>query len=51
MLQYDHVCPWTGTAIGARNLRPFKLFVSGVSLLFYSTIGLLIYFAVHTHTN
>jgi hypothetical protein len=28
--EFDHVCPWTGTAIGAKNMTAFKLFVSGI---------------------
>ena len=43
------MCPWTGTAIGAYNIRPFRSFVTGVSLLFYLTIALCIYYAVKAH--
>ena len=25
---FDHVCPWTGTGIGARNMNAFHTFVS-----------------------
>jgi hypothetical protein len=34
--EFDHVCPWTGTAIGRLNLRYFQLFLcfAFVSLVF-----------------
>mmetsp|Transcript_3915 Transcript_3915/g.7788 ORF Transcript_3915/g.7788 Transcript_3915/m.7788 type:complete len:314 (+) Transcript_3915:129-1070(+) len=25
--EFDHTCPWTGTAIGKRNMFPFQMFV------------------------
>jgi len=28
--QFDHTCPWTGTAIGKRNMASFQLFVAMV---------------------
>lgn len=31
--RYDHYCPWTGTAIGARNYRYFLGFVYSTALL------------------
>jgi len=31
---YDHSCPWTGTAIGHRNLESFRYFVRAVAALF-----------------
>lgn len=40
---YDHVCPWTGTAIGKGNMRPFKVFVFSVNVLCYLSIGLVIW--------
>ena len=27
---FDHVCPWTGTAIGAKNMNWFQIFVGSV---------------------
>jgi len=39
---YDHLCPWTGTGIGRRNLMAFKLFVVGVNVLCYFSIILVI---------
>ena len=40
---YDHVCPWTGTAIGKGNMRQFKLFVFSVNVLCYLCVGLVIW--------
>lgn len=37
---YDHLCPWTGTGIGHGNMLAFKLFVVGVNVLCYFSIGL-----------
>ena len=28
--EFDHTCPWTGTAIGRKNMPCFKIFVSSV---------------------
>ena len=39
---YDHLCPWTGTGIGKRNMMAFKLFVVGVNVLCYFSIILVI---------
>jgi hypothetical protein len=38
---YDHLCPWTGTGIGRRNMWAFKSFVVTVNILCYASIGLL----------
>mmetsp|Transcript_5990 Transcript_5990/g.9083 ORF Transcript_5990/g.9083 Transcript_5990/m.9083 type:complete len:242 (+) Transcript_5990:74-799(+) len=38
--EMDHVCPWTGTAIGKRNMLAFKCFVVSVNLLCYSSIAI-----------
>mmetsp|Transcript_11520 Transcript_11520/g.24556 ORF Transcript_11520/g.24556 Transcript_11520/m.24556 type:complete len:253 (+) Transcript_11520:158-916(+) len=40
---YDHVCPWTGTAIGKGNMIPFKIFVFSVNVLCYFSVGLVIW--------
>mmetsp|Transcript_34344 Transcript_34344/g.63154 ORF Transcript_34344/g.63154 Transcript_34344/m.63154 type:complete len:89 (+) Transcript_34344:760-1026(+) len=40
---YDHVCPWTGTAIGKGNMLPFKIFVFSVNVLCYFSVGLVIW--------
>lgn len=40
---YDHVCPWTGTAIGKGNMVQFKLFVFSVNVLCYLSVGLVIW--------
>jgi len=40
---YDHVCPWTGTAIGKGNMRQFKVFVFSVNVLCYLSVGLVIW--------
>lgn len=28
--EFDHTCPWTGTAIGKKNMPAFKCFVGGI---------------------
>lgn len=35
---YDHLCPWTGTGIGHKNMMSFKVFVVAVNVLCYSSI-------------
>jgi len=40
---YDHLCPWTGTGIGKKNMTCFKAFVVSVNLLCYSTIAIVAY--------
>ena len=45
---YDHLCPWTGTAIGEKNLRYFYCFVGGITLLLLYVLFVVIYaFADH----
>jgi len=39
---YDHLCPWTGTGVGRRNMMAFKLFLVGVNVLCYFSIILVI---------
>jgi len=43
---FDHLCPWTGTGIGRRNMMAFKFFVVCVNLSCYSSIGLISYSVV-----
>jgi len=31
--EFDHTCPWTGTAIGRKNMSAFKVFVGGLCAL------------------
>lgn len=45
---YDHVCPWTGTAIGRFNLYVFYGFVVSVTILMYFSCFVLIYGLVLT---
>jgi hypothetical protein len=40
---FDHTCPWTGTAIGRNNMFAFKTFVVSVNVLCYFSIGLVIW--------
>eukprot|EP00527_Entomoneis_sp_CCMP2396_P008548 CAMPEP_0198152878 /NCGR_PEP_ID=MMETSP1443-20131203/61533_1 /TAXON_ID=186043 /ORGANISM="Entomoneis sp., Strain CCMP2396" /LENGTH=264 /DNA_ID=CAMNT_0043819015 /DNA_START=210 /DNA_END=1004 /DNA_ORIENTATION=+ len=40
---FDHTCPWTGTAIGRNNMFAFKVFVASVNVLCYFSIGLVIW--------
>jgi len=37
---YDHLCPWTGTGIGQRNMVAFKVFVASVNIICYFSIAL-----------
>jgi hypothetical protein len=40
---FDHVCPFTGTAIGANNLSCFYSFTVSVQILIYFAIGVACY--------
>ena len=40
---YDHLCPWTGTAIGERNLRCFYTFVGSVNFLLFYVLFIVVY--------
>lgn len=40
---YDHLCPWTGTAIGGQNMLAFKVFVVSVNILCYGSISIAVY--------
>mmetsp|Transcript_27381 Transcript_27381/g.46337 ORF Transcript_27381/g.46337 Transcript_27381/m.46337 type:complete len:277 (-) Transcript_27381:547-1377(-) len=44
IMDFDHVCPWTGTAIGRNNMLQFRLFVFSVNVLCYLSVGLVIWF-------
>ncbi|GAX28594.1 hypothetical protein FisN_1Hh615 [Fistulifera solaris] len=40
---YDHLCPWTGTSIGKKNMWAFKTFVISVNMLCYLSIAILVW--------
>ncbi|KAJ8603953.1 hypothetical protein CTAYLR_008257 [Chrysophaeum taylorii] len=44
---FDHTCPWVGTAVAKRNLRSFKLFVALLQLLAYYTAAVFVLGALH----
>jgi palmitoyltransferase ZDHHC9/14/18 len=37
--EYDHTCPWTGTAIGSGNMNTFNVFVPMVFILLLASFG------------
>lgn len=39
--EFDHTCPWTGTAIGKKNMRSFQMFVALVFICLIMDIILL----------
>lgn len=41
--EYEHECPWTGTAIGKGNALAFYMFLSFVNVWFYFTIALIVW--------
>jgi len=41
--EYDHLCPWTGTAIGGSNMFCFKFFLVTINFLCYTSIALVAY--------
>lgn len=41
--EFDHLCPWTGTAIGRGNMCFFRTFVVSVNILCYLSLGLVAY--------
>ena len=43
---FDHVCPWTGTAIGRQNMPYYWRFVLSAASLLVVTLGLVIAFVV-----
>ena len=40
--EFDHTCPWTGTAIARNNMRSFRSFVALVQLELWCTIAVVI---------
>uniref|UniRef100_A0A7S3K675 Palmitoyltransferase n=1 Tax=Aureoumbra lagunensis TaxID=44058 RepID=A0A7S3K675_9STRA len=46
ILDFDHTCPWTGTAIGKNNIRSFRFFVTALQFLAYATAAVFIIAAV-----
>ena len=42
---YDHICPWTGTAVGKNNMRSFRYFLLLSNLLCYSSITIVLYYS------
>jgi len=43
---YDHVCPWTGTAIGKGNMVAFRFFLVLSNVLCYSSVSIVVYYAL-----
>jgi hypothetical protein len=43
ILGYDHVCPWTGTGIGARNMENFVRFSQSICALVLYVVALVIF--------
>ena len=48
---YDHLCPWTGTGIGRKNMLAFKVFVVGVNVLCYFSVVLVMIALLHGLRN
>lgn len=46
-LNFDHTCPWTGTAIAKNNLRSFRVFVCLLQLLAYYTAAVFVLGSLH----
>lgn len=44
---FDHVCPWTGTAIAGRNLKFFQCWLASLVLLIISIAGTMMYTDSH----
>jgi len=40
---FDHVCPWTGTGIGAGNIVAFRCFVGFLNVFCFLILGMLAY--------
>lgn len=41
--RFDHVCPFTGTAIGQLNIRSFYMFTFAIQVLIYFSLFVLIW--------
>jgi len=41
--EYDHVCPWMGSAIGKKNMLAFRFFMVFSNVLCYSSIAIVLY--------
>ena len=39
---FDHTCPWTGTAIARDNMTSFRHFVASVNVLSYATAAVFV---------
>jgi len=42
ILEFDHTCPWTGTAIGKNNMATFKLFLTSLLVCLAYNVVLLV---------
>jgi len=47
----DHHCPWCGKCIGKKNLLPFYIFLSSLSLQFYFLLASSIYYAIAVYVS
>jgi len=47
--EYDHVCPWTGTAIGKKNMCCFQAFVSSCAIMFIFAIFIVVAGSLFVH--
>jgi palmitoyltransferase ZDHHC9/14/18 len=41
--EYDHTCPWTGTAIGRKNMKSFRIFLVSIAMLLIVDVVLAVY--------
>ena len=48
--EFDHTCPWTGTAIGRDNMRAFTAFVSSCGALVVYVLFVLFVMLVFYHS-
>ena len=49
--EFDHTCPWTGTAIGRGNMRAFTTFVSSCGALVVYVLFVLFVMLVFYHSD
>jgi hypothetical protein len=49
MEDFDHVCPWTGTAIAKKNTRSFYVFFGGLIAFLLFTCVVMVYKDANTH--